>query len=1014
MADKAQCITQIRFALEQLSESNGQHDWEHLCRHLARERICSNILPATGPVQAGGDQGRDFETFRTYLAGTRLTGRSFVGLVSDKPLAFACTLEKRVEAKIRGDVATIMSSGTPIEGIFVFCTQDVPVARRHRLQEAARTRYAVRLEILDGAAISEQLADRDLFWLAERYLHLPAELLPASLEAKDEQDWYDRTLDKWRRETRPAQTFADFTEIRAAARNALGPFEYDDQGGFAFRYDRSELPFWIERLDEIAECDTLPMLRRRASYEASVLRLRGLGSLVGQEERLRLYFAQIPRLDDSSDLEDASNLLTYAMAARDMGLAALEESELRSWHQAEEERLDELLAKAEVDGKVNERCALLETRGYVSFFHLLQIGEANTTQGFQYWKQLAELATMAPLFPIERFADRLAQHARFIGSHADYGLLAEAVDTIVARRFGQFKAAEKCLERAKAFRAAGDLPRAMAQLHRAKIDWFAVETLPKALQAIEWLSMAYAEQGLYFAAKYYALAAAYTVLYARDLQLKPGLARSLQHAASFDYALGAWHGFLELAEASAIFYPHFAVDRTADFNNPDSALHHLIFYLSLLPAATRLLHPELEGFVQDRLVCIGEKMGFAGVLTEVRGEVDGFWESKGREELWETIEEQLAGTPWSDAGMERHTQWQAHGVTWRVHWSNDYETTLAAEGFLAGLQIFLSELAGKDLCLPRSTVNIGIRLDPEFRNNRFTSDGDGGYKGFDVDFELSHEERRATVTLPAYSAFRDDLLSGEDLQIGAVAITCSLLEHISLLSHERFSELLEALYAQGLQNKLLVGAHYGQCLNEFLGQQVFEDSARSSRNALEPPRPFVPRPNRVLPWFDGPGPGYDPEAAKAQIQNRYENFTIRIAYTLRRLVHEPSFQEVVASLRADGWKDWHILMAVYHVTVNYRINHRAPLWLSEEAEREYAERIARQHEAEDAMPVPLDEYREEKLRQMLPVYLLSFARTYGLENRQITPDFPAVEDFLRHRYNFWSDDVEHEDVLGTN
>jgi hypothetical protein len=58
--DPAQIIAQIRFALARLSERNAHHEWEHVCRHLTRERICSNILPATGPVQAGGDQGRDF------------------------------------------------------------------------------------------------------------------------------------------------------------------------------------------------------------------------------------------------------------------------------------------------------------------------------------------------------------------------------------------------------------------------------------------------------------------------------------------------------------------------------------------------------------------------------------------------------------------------------------------------------------------------------------------------------------------------------------------------------------------------------------------------------------------------------------------------------------------------------------------------------------------------------------------------------------------------------------------
>src|SRR2546426_9427514 len=95
MVDLAQVIAQIRFQLDQLSAKNAYHDFEHLCRHLTRARICSNILPATGPVSAGGDQGRDFETFRTYLSTSSIADSSFVGMASEKVIAFACSLESR-------------------------------------------------------------------------------------------------------------------------------------------------------------------------------------------------------------------------------------------------------------------------------------------------------------------------------------------------------------------------------------------------------------------------------------------------------------------------------------------------------------------------------------------------------------------------------------------------------------------------------------------------------------------------------------------------------------------------------------------------------------------------------------------------------------------------------------------------------------------------------------------------------------------------------------------------------
>jgi hypothetical protein len=73
----------IRFQLTQLSAENAEHDFEHLTFDLARVRVASNLLPATGPVQAGGDQGRDFESYRTYLARSSLAN-------GKRPVSHAC------------------------------------------------------------------------------------------------------------------------------------------------------------------------------------------------------------------------------------------------------------------------------------------------------------------------------------------------------------------------------------------------------------------------------------------------------------------------------------------------------------------------------------------------------------------------------------------------------------------------------------------------------------------------------------------------------------------------------------------------------------------------------------------------------------------------------------------------------------------------------------------------------------------------------------------------------------
>jgi hypothetical protein len=136
MASLDQVVQQIRFALENLSERNGQHEFEHLCRHFARHRICFNILPATGPVGGGGDQGKDFETFRTFIHS--LGDEKFAAVGEGKKLAFACSLQEQVSRKIRSDVTTIMSGSPRPDIVYFFTSRSVKVAARHKHQKWAR------------------------------------------------------------------------------------------------------------------------------------------------------------------------------------------------------------------------------------------------------------------------------------------------------------------------------------------------------------------------------------------------------------------------------------------------------------------------------------------------------------------------------------------------------------------------------------------------------------------------------------------------------------------------------------------------------------------------------------------------------------------------------------------------------------------------------------------------------------------------------------------------------------
>jgi hypothetical protein len=171
---------------------------------------------------------------------------------------------------------------------------------------------------------------------------------------------------------------------------------------------------------------------------------------------------------------------------------------------------------------------------------------------------------------------------------------------------------------------------------------------------------------------------------------------------------------------------------------------------------------------------------------------------------------------------------------------------------------------------------------------------------------------------------------------------------------------------------------------------------------------FAPHFLQALPWRDTLGPGYEREKVHEYIENRYRRFALPIKRTVKRLASVPEFQALVAQLRADGWKDWHLLCAIFHVTMNYRFNW-GKIFLSSEVEKAAYQRWFSLPEPENALVVPLSEYTEENLRFHMRIYMSAFAETYGLELHQATPNFSALEDFLVHRYHFWSDDVDHDD-----
>ncbi len=195
-----------------------------------------------------------------------------------------------------------------------------------------------------------------------------------------------------------------------------------------------------------------------------------------------------------------------------------------------------------------------------------------------------------------------------------------------------------------------------------------------------------------------------------------------------------------------------------------------------------------------------------------------------------------------------------------------------------------------------------------------------------------------------------------------------------------------------------------------MSETRYQQTPRTSASAPASPARFQPTEHPQLAWQDGPGPTFSIEKAAEMLGKRYELFPKVLRYTLPRLAESDQFMAIVRALRGRGWQDWHILLAVQNVVLNYRTTLTASD-LASDARRRELNQLAFDAETGDAPDVPFEELAVEPLDQARKVAMLSLLKHWELEPHQPTPDFPAIEKVLADRYGYWSDDAPHADVF---
>ena len=981
MNNPDEVIQYVRFGISRLTPENGQHTFEHICRKFSLGRICLNILPATGPVQAGGDQGRDFETFHTYLKLSPLNERFFVGF-AENTLVFACSLEKDPavkNGKIMSDVATIMAKGETVERIYFFSSHDIPVAKRHALQNWTQETYNVKLEIVDGNTLAEQLAQPDLFWIANKYLNVPSEMYPRPYDAAD---WYEEMRLKYYSLVDFPLTFEAFQDIKIALR-----YIYKD------KYLKVDLPFWLSKMQRFNIDEHFKTLRKKAIYEIYVATLIGLGNVEGLEEDIRFYFSDLSEISTESEFEDATCLVSFIHTATHNGKTAFITKEVENWK-------GELINLTDTEQKISfgdpNRFCIISSVKAMQFFSGVR-GNFEDPNSFQQgltgalkeYNKILPILPEAPFYPLENLSNNLT---KYIKTLLQVGIVSEGmeefagkIDELLGIRVGDITVAEKLRDRALAYLESDNEIMAIKRLHEAKLRWLKAETLKPTVLTLTLLAESYQKLRMSFAAKYCAMAAAHLILRSEDYELYKYLPKTVDKLADNDYITGAWVNYLDLLE---FLFPATNAIRGSEDLYEDEDYKIWIFYAAIILYFTRRFYPVVSHLVENkvrRLKWFGEE------IFETAGMVEERYGKFSEDQCWESFERDLSFKPFNDLGKLREIEFYAYGLRWKFHFLNDYHTNAVAEQLISTLQILLVELADVDLHLLRADVEIELAT---------TENGEMRFEKLP-----SNEKYLWKFTLPICQTTDFETVSSQSGQYAS--FTFAALQELSLLPTKEFVNIAEKTFNKGeLSSKLTFVKMYEHFYREFYNQERFEETQRQHFIAPFQSKNFAEKSHPILSWRNTLSSRYNSNESEKLIIRRYQNSMPPLEITLPTLLVNTSFQETVVKLRSEGWLDWQTLMASANLAVSERFRYR---YGNNHAQfqKEMFE-MFKMPEKELITPLPAALFSIENLRSQLRVMLVMVLPSFKLENFSQTPKLEAIREFLNLRFRLDKDDIPNE------
>jgi hypothetical protein len=501
------------------------------------------------------------------------------------------------------------------------------------------------------------------------------------------------------------------------------------------------------------------------------------------------------------------------------------------------------------------------------------------------------------------------------------------------------------------------------------------------------LSKLYAGVNLFFAAKYYGLAAAFAFLNLPDERLRQIAYAACAQAASADYASGGSLLFFQTARLFVLITSEYSMGGSDERRR--EAWASIDFYALVLARASGLLYEKLHSFIVKAIL---PSLGLNEIYAESTPQLDVFFSKiQGLDALAAKAFSAGIAPAFSDVGPVRRAAWNQLGLNWHLEWETDYDTDRNANALASTLQILLADFAGIELSLIPGDVFVRVEV-------------------HDADLEIKqlpdNERVSRIVRLPR---------AGTDSKMPfpriAEAVAGVLLKTVSALPNDKFMQRYEAQLERGLSNRLNVYRPGESLFEEFYARDDHDTIYAIARSSI------LQMPEHVIPTWtglcgpQGTHPDYSKNESLAVVRKRYRKLPPLVRRTLPRLLADETVRRDLQLLKGEGWKDWHLLLAIENVRFNYWINSTPEL--REKINRGDKEALMKSRgveEGDEDPVIPSEEFKIENLKQSLRVSQLSTLSGLGLGVSQQTPNLEGVDRLLR-RFHYWDDDVPHPDIF---